>query len=137
MTKPISPDDVAEAKIIAIPDYVFKVFNEEIALHFTNGSATVKQKDVVDRILEEIRKNSLTVPKMPMIWLNVAEAYEDYQYRVLNNYDAIRVKMADLRHNSDFTRLNGAPKYRDLERLAKYAKFYDMLRIAAANYENS
>ncbi len=39
------------------------------------------------------------------------------------NPDAIKVKMADLRHNSDITRLKGI-RDKDIERMVKYQKFY-------------
>lgn len=50
------------------------------------------------------------IPEMP---------YEDYIVRISYNADAIKVKLADLQHNMDITRLNKVnPK--DLERLKKY-----------------
>ena len=50
-------------------------------------------------------------------------SYEDYKKQVFSNIDAMRVKMADLRHNSDIRRLKGVgPK--DLARIAKYHQFY-------------
>lgn len=49
--------------------------------------------------------------------------YDDYKRQVKSNIDAIRVKMADLTHNSDIRRLKGVqPK--DLQRQAKYQEFY-------------
>lgn len=61
------------------------------------------------------------------------ETYEEYQEKVLANYDAVRVKLADLTHNSDFRRLKGVEQ-KDLDRLAKYAKFYTILKAKAAEY---
>lgn len=61
------------------------------------------------------------------------ETYEQYQEKVLANYDAVRVKLADLTHNSDFRRLKGVEQ-KDLDRLAKYAKFYTILKAKAAEY---
>lgn len=51
------------------------------------------------------------------------ESYDDYKQRVLTNHDAMRVKMADLRHNSDIRRLKGVTE-KDVARIAKYHKFY-------------
>jgi (p)ppGpp synthase/HD superfamily hydrolase len=51
------------------------------------------------------------------------ESYESYKQLVFSSRDAMLVKMQDLRHNSDLTRLKGV-KEKDLARLAKYAKFY-------------
>ena len=50
-------------------------------------------------------------------------SYEDYKSQVFANTDAMRVKMADLRHNSDIRRLKGVTE-KDMARIAKYHKFY-------------
>lgn len=58
------------------------------------------------------------------------EPYESYKARVKANPDAVLVKMADLRHNSDIRRLKGiGPK--DTERIAKYHQFYMELKEVA------
>lgn len=55
------------------------------------------------------------------------KTYEQYKAKVMTNPDAVRVKMCDLRHNMDIRRLKGIePK--DIERLARYAKFYQELK---------
>jgi (p)ppGpp synthase/HD superfamily hydrolase len=49
--------------------------------------------------------------------------YEAYKIQVMNNPDAILVKMADLRHNSDIRRLKGVTK-KDIDRVERYHNFY-------------
>ena len=51
------------------------------------------------------------------------ESYEDYKARVKASPDAVLVKMADLRHNSDIRRLKGVTE-KDLARTKKYHEFY-------------
>lgn len=51
------------------------------------------------------------------------EDYEIYKSRVKSNPDAIRVKIADLKDNSDITRLKGVSE-KDFERMKKYHQFY-------------
>lgn len=51
------------------------------------------------------------------------ESYEDYKARVKANPDAVLVKMADLRHNTDIRRLKGVTE-KDLARTKKYHEFY-------------
>lgn len=51
------------------------------------------------------------------------QSYEQYKVAVKSNKDAILVKMADLRHNSDIRRLKGVTD-KDIERVVKYQKFY-------------
>ena len=72
-------------------------------------------KDIgcTDRVLDAV--SALT--KMP------GQSYEDYKQEVFSNNDAMRVKMADLRHNTDIRRLKGVTQ-KDLDRLAKYNQFY-------------
>ena len=51
------------------------------------------------------------------------QSYEQYKQGVFANEDAMRVKMADLRHNTDIRRLKGITE-KDIARLAKYNQFY-------------
>jgi (p)ppGpp synthase/HD superfamily hydrolase len=55
------------------------------------------------------------------------ETYEQYKNKVKSNKDAVLVKMADLRHNSDITRLKGVAE-KDIARIAKYMQFYSELK---------
>lgn len=57
------------------------------------------------------------------------ESYEAYKERVKSNKDAILVKMADLRHNSDLRRLKGVTE-KDMERTNRYMEFYKELEEA-------
>lgn len=50
------------------------------------------------------------------------QSYEEYKQAVFANADAMRVKLADLRHNSDIRRLKGVTQ-RDIERTARYYQF--------------
>lgn len=54
------------------------------------------------------------------------EGYFNYIRRMFNNIDAIRVKMADIRHNSDLLRMKGTTK-KDLSRTSKYAVAFGLL----------
>jgi (p)ppGpp synthase/HD superfamily hydrolase len=55
------------------------------------------------------------------------ETEEGYRQKVKSNHDAIRVKIEDLRHNSDIRRLKGVtPK--DVERMVRYHEFYIELK---------
>ena len=51
------------------------------------------------------------------------DTYDEYKERVFQNEDAMRVKLCDLRHNTDIRRLKGVTE-KDLERIAKYQRFY-------------
>ena len=62
------------------------------------------------------------------------ESYGDYVRRVATNEDAIRVKLEDLRDNSDITRLKGITG-KDLKRMEKYHKSFLFLQNAKKNLE--
>ena len=53
--------------------------------------------------------------------------YMDYVAGLKDDPVARRVKIADLRHNSDLTRLDGEPTEQDLQRVAKYRKALELL----------
>ena len=55
------------------------------------------------------------------------EDYNAYKERIKSNPDAVKVKMADLRHNTDIRRLKGIED-KDIARVAKYHEFYMELK---------
>jgi len=73
----------------------------------------LRELGITDRIIEGIR----ALTKIP------GETYDEYKERVFANEDAMRVKMADLRHNTDIRRLKGVTE-KDIARVAKYHMFY-------------
>jgi DNA polymerase/3'-5' exonuclease PolX len=70
-----------------------------------------------ERVIEGIR----ALTKMP------GQTYEEYKEAVFANKDAMRVKMADLRHNTDVRRLKGVSE-KDLARMAKYLQFFSEIK---------
>ena len=111
MSKAISPSQVAGQKAKSFPDYVFDAFNELIAANFTAGSATVKQKHVIERILAkanegisddeidgEIAGSGRSLSRGQIFdrgYLNVEEVYREQGWKVTydkptyyENYDA-------------------------------------------------
>ena len=62
------------------------------------------------------------------------QTYEEYVAGVKKNSDAIRVKMADLTHNSDIRRLKGITD-KDIERTIRYQKLYVELEAILAMNE--
>lgn len=59
---------------------------------------------------------------------------EEYFNGIASNYDAIRVKLADLRHNSDVRRLKGLGD-KDLLRIRKYHDMYLRLTKMKEHHE--
>lgn len=82
------------------------------------------------RITEEIilaRSSQRVLDGIKALTKYKGESQEEYEKRVLQSKDAMKVKLCDLRHNSDIRRLKGVePK--DLSRLDKYCKFYNKIK---------
>lgn len=55
------------------------------------------------------------------------ESLNAYMKRVMENSDAVKVKMADLRHNTDVRRLKGLTE-KDFKRMETYQRFYAKLK---------
>lgn len=77
---------------------------------------------MTDRIIEGIR--ALTKQR--------GQTFEEYKETIFANRDAMRVKMSDLRHNTDIRRLKGiTPK--DIARIEKYHIFYTEIKARLEN----
>lgn len=62
------------------------------------------------------------------------QSYQEYKSEVLNSLDAMRVKLCDLRHNTDFRRLRGVSES-DVARMAKYMQFYNEIETKLKEYQ--
>lgn len=78
----------------------------------------LRDKGFSDRVIEGVRLMSK----------EKGMTYEQYIDRMIPNIDAVRVKLADLRHNTDVRRLKGLEE-KDFERMKKYHQAY--LRLKA------
>lgn len=75
--------------------------------------ADLRDAGMTERVIEGIK----AMTKVP------GYSYDDYKEQVFANRDAMVVKMADLRHNTDIRRLKGVTT-KDLDRIEKYHRFY-------------
>jgi len=66
-----------------------------------------------ERVLNAVR----ALTKQP------GQTYDEYKEVVFANEDAMRVKLCDLRHNTDIRRLKGVTQ-KDIDRIAKYNRFF-------------
>lgn len=73
----------------------------------------LRDAGISERVIDGIR----ALTKVP------GETLEEYKERIFDNRDAMRVKLCDLRHNTDIRRLKGVTE-KDLARMAKYHQFY-------------
>lgn len=79
--------------------------------------SSLREEGISERVIDGVR----CLTKVP------GENYEEYKTKVKSNKDAIKVKMADLRHNTDIRRLKGVTE-KDIKRTVKYMEFYQELK---------
>lgn len=106
--------------------YYLKTDDEElmcIALgHDVVEDTNVTYKDLRDAgISERVMDGIRALTKVP------GQTYDEYKEMVFSNLDAMRVKMADLRHNTDIRRLKGVTE-KDIARMVKYQVFYTEIK---------
>ena len=73
--------------------------------------------------LEEIGCTPRIIDAVAALTKMPGQSYDEYKEGVFNNKEAMLVKMADLRHNTDIRRLKGVSQ-KDIDRLAKYNRFF-------------
>ena len=86
--------------------------------HDVIEDTSVTYKDLRDAgISERVITGIRALTKVP------GQTYDEYKEGVFACEDAMRVKMADLRHNTDIRRLKGVTE-KDIARMAKYHTFF-------------
>lgn len=79
----MTPAQAADLKMSRIPEKVFEAFNEAIADKLSEGSATVKQEDVVARILAKMTDEGVTRHQIfENGWLDVEPFYRKKGWKV-------------------------------------------------------
>ena len=93
------------------------------------GHDLVEDTDTTYAELRELGCTERIVAGIKAMTKVPGETHDEYKARIMANPDAIIVKMADLRHNSDITRLKGVSES-DIKRTHKYHVFYTELKEA-------
>lgn len=111
---------------LKVMHYVKSEDEELLAIAVLHDSFEDNKNMTVEYFLEKgisvrVIKGIQALTKMP------GESYNEYKTKVKSNSDAVKVKMADLRHNSDIRRLKGVTE-KDVARIAKYMQFYSELK---------
>lgn len=81
----------------------------------------LRDAGISERVITAIR----ALTKQP------GQTLEEYKEGIFASEDAMRVKMADLRHNSDIRRLKGVTE-KDIARMAKYHTFFMEIKAKLA-----
>ena len=87
------------------------------------GHDVVEDTSITYRDLRDAGMSDRVITGIQSLTKLPGETLEEYKQRVFANPDAMRVKQADLRHNSDIRRLKGVTE-KDIARTARYHEFY-------------
>ncbi|MEG2116543.1 MAG: GTP pyrophosphokinase [Clostridia bacterium] len=106
--------------------YVFHPFFLATQMDDENSVVLALLHDVVedtDKTFDDIKAlgvNDDVIAALKLLTHNLAVPYFEYVNKIKENKLATKVKLADLKHNSDLSRLK-CPTQKDVERVAKYA----------------
>ena len=114
--------------------YVFHPFHLAEQMQDENTTIVALLHDVVedtDYTLDDLRAMGFgdeVIEALSYMTHDPAVPYMEYVARIRENDIARRVKLADLRHNSDITRLDSIDQ-KALDRVAKYAQAIRLLEV--------
>lgn len=97
------------------------------------GHDVIEDTDVTYQDLIDAGMSNRVVEGIRAMTKQRGQTLAEYKVQVMANFDAIRVKLRDLRHNSDIRRLKGATE-KDFARAAKYHVFYLELTAVLDNW---
>lgn len=92
----------------------------------------VEDTDITFDNLEELGYSPRVIKIIKHVTREDCVSYDDEIARICNDQDSIKVKMADLEHNSSILRLKGI-RQKDLERIQKYHRAYFILEAHLKN----
>ncbi len=92
----------------------------------------VEDTDVTFDDLEELGYSPRVIKIIKHVTREYDISYDDEISRICNDQDSIKVKMADLEHNTSILRLKGI-RQKDLERIQKYHRAYFILQAHLKN----
>jgi len=87
------------------------------------GHDVIEDTDVTYKDLRDAGISERVISGIKALTKVPGQTYDEYKQGVFASKDAMQVKMADLRHNTDIRRLKGVTE-KDIARMAKYHTFY-------------
>jgi guanosine-3',5'-bis(diphosphate) 3'-pyrophosphohydrolase len=91
------------------------------------GHDVIEDTSVTYKDLREAGISERVITGIRALTKQPGQTIDEYKEGVFANPDAMKVKMADLRHNTDIRRLKGVTE-KDITRMAKYHTFYMELK---------
>ena len=113
--------------------YVFHPYHLAEQMDDEDSTVVALLHDVVEDTrytLRDIRRmgfGDTVIEALTLLTHDDAVPYMDYIEKIRSNPLAVKVKLADLEHNSDLTRLDHEPTEADLARREKYQKAKELL----------
>ena len=98
---------------------------DENSLCIALGHDLVEDTDVTVKYLEENFNEEIAMG-ISVLTKPTNQTYDDYIKFVSNHHSIVPIKLADLRHNMDASRLKGLTK-KDFDRMEKYMRAYTYL----------
>jgi guanosine-3',5'-bis(diphosphate) 3'-pyrophosphohydrolase len=95
----------------------------------------VEDSDISISDLREEGFSERILEALELLTHREADSYQEYIEQIALNYDAVLVKMQDLRDNMDASRLKGATE-KDIERMGKYMRSYNYLKGIRESFES-
>ena len=103
--------------------YYLKTEDEELQCIGLGHDLIEDRKNITYALLAEMGFSERVIAGIRAMTKLPGQTPEEYLEQVKANPDAIRVKLCDLRHNSDIRRLKGVTA-KDVARIEKYHKMY-------------
>lgn len=113
--------------VLAVMNFIHEVNTDEELLCIALGHDIIEDTSVTYKDLRDAGFSERVIDGIRALTKVKGQTYEEYKLAVFANHDAIVVKMADIRHNTDLRRLKGVSE-KDLVRVVKYNKFYEELK---------
>lgn len=108
------------------PFHVAESMDNEYSICVALLHDIIEDTDVTDKDLLDMGFPSVVVDAIQMMTYDDSVPYLDYVRLLKENEICRKVKLSDLRHNSDLTRLNNVTE-KDFERIEKYKKAIKIL----------
>lgn len=98
------------------------------------GHDLFEDTNATETELRQIGMSNRVIAGIEVMTKKKGQSYEEYKEAIKANRDAVKVKMCDLRHNSDISRLKDPYTRKNQDRIEKYREFY--MELNALRNEN-
>lgn len=115
--------------------YKLKTDDEELMAIAVLHDVVEDNKSVTWQKLRDIGMTKRVIKAVKALTKKPGQSHDEYMHALLSNVDAMKVKLSDLNHNSDYRRLKGIAD-KDLARLNKYAVMYHTILARLAELES-